>query len=191
MKNGELSRVAEMLRRLTNEKYPDIEEHQKDVAALCLKYAEFVGMNDDDCETFVLAGRLHDVGKLVMPDGVTHKPARLTAVEMSMMQSHCQKGAYILEPLGMDPRIMEVERQHHEDFDGGGYPLGLRGEEIALWPRAIRALDSHAALTENRVYHQGLSDSAALRLMRSQSERYDPEILRTVFSMFNEPWETE
>jgi HD-GYP domain-containing protein (c-di-GMP phosphodiesterase class II) len=91
----------------------------------------------------------------------------------------------------MDPRIMEVERQHHEDFDGGGYPLGLRGYEIALWPRAIRALDSHAALTENRVYHQGLSDSAALQLMRSQSERYDPEILRTVFAMFNEPWEIE
>jgi putative nucleotidyltransferase with HDIG domain len=191
MKNGELSRVAGMLRRLTDEKFPDIGGHQQDVAMLCDRYAEFVGMTEEDRETFDLAGCMHDVGKLIMPDGVVHKPARLTAVEMSMMQSHCQKGAYILEPLGMDPRIVEVVRQHHEDYDGGGYPLGLRGEEIALWPRAIRALDSHAALTENRVYHQGLTDSAALQLMRSQSERYDPEILRTVFSMFNEPWEIE
>ena len=188
MKNGELSRVAEALQLLTEGMYPDISDHQKDVADLCEDYGRYVGMDGIERETFVLAGHLHDAGKLLVPAYIIHKPARLTNVEMAAMHGHCDLAMYFLAPLGVDPRIADVIRQHHEDYDGGGYPSGLRGEEISPWARIVRALDSLAALIADRPYHQGISQRSALHLMRSQSERYDPEVLRTVFAMFNEPW---
>jgi putative nucleotidyltransferase with HDIG domain len=191
MKNGELSRVAETLKRLTQSKYPDIGDHQKDVAVLCDQYADFIGMDASDSEAFVLAGCLHDFGKIQFDGHLLHKSARLNYVEMSTMQRHCELGAYFLEPLGIDPRIMDVVRQHHEDYDGGGYPAGLRGEEIFIWARIIRGLDSQAALTANRPYHRAIDGRVALRLMRTQSQRYDPEVLRTMFAMCDEPWEIE
>jgi HD-GYP domain-containing protein (c-di-GMP phosphodiesterase class II) len=189
MKNGELARVAETFQRFTVSKYPDIGEHQEDVAALCDRYAEFIGMDAQEREAFRISGLLHDFGKNQFSKEVLHSPGRLNHVEMSMMQQHPELGAYFMEPLCADPRIMAVVRQHHEDYDGGGYPLGLGGEEISPWACRVRGLDSLAALTANRPYHQAIDRRAALLLMQTQAQRYDPEVLRIMFAMFNESWE--
>src|SRR3712207_6336202 len=95
---------------------------------------------------------LHDVAKLAVPDAILHKPGRLTSTELVVMRSHSRAGAGMLEALGYPRRTVEVVRHHHERWDGGGYPHGLREEEIPLWARIFAVVDAVDAMTSERPY---------------------------------------
>jgi response regulator RpfG family c-di-GMP phosphodiesterase len=150
--------------------------HATRVTAYALTIAEAVGGIDP--VRFRLAGDLHDVGKIGVPDNVLNKPGRLTDEEFELVRKHPVTGAHILEPLIDDPMVLGVVRSHHERWDGLGYPDGLAGEEIPLPARVLAVADTLDAMTSHRAYRRGLSWRAVVEEIRSCSgAQFDPAVV--------------
>ena len=132
---------------------------------------------------------LHDVGKLSVPDSVINKPGPLDAREWELMRRHPRMGYELIEAISfLDPaRVLIL--QHHENFDGSGYPLGLAGDEIALGARIFRVADSLDAMTSWRPYREALTfDEAYDELQRHVGSRYDPQVLEAFDNIPYEDW---
>jgi putative two-component system response regulator len=129
--------------------------HATRVTEYALTIADVIGTIDP--VRFRLAGDLHDVGKIGVPDNVLNKPGRLTDLEFEQVKKHTVTGAHILEPLIDDPLVLGVVRSHHERWDGKGYPDGLAGSDIPLAARVLAIADTLDAMTSHRAYRQGLS----------------------------------
>jgi response regulator RpfG family c-di-GMP phosphodiesterase len=150
--------------------------HATRVTAYALTIAEAVGGIDP--VRFRLAGDLHDVGKIGVPDSVLNKPDRLTDEEFELVRKHPVTGAHILEPLIDDPLVLGVVRSHHERWDGLGYPDGLSGEEIPLPARVLAVADTLDAMTSHRAYRRGLSWEAVVDEIRGcAGAQFDPEVV--------------
>jgi diguanylate cyclase (GGDEF)-like protein len=122
------------------------------------------------------ASLLHDVGKLLIPDNILIKPGALTAAEYRAMQEHADFGRTILLPYAAFADVAEIVGQHHERWDGAGYPNGLRGEQIRPLARAIAILDAFSAMVVDRPYHRGIPESEALaEIERCSGTQFDPE----------------
>jgi HD-GYP domain-containing protein (c-di-GMP phosphodiesterase class II) len=121
------------------------------------------------------AGLLHDVGKLLISDRILVKPSSLTAEEYRAMQYHAEFGKNILSRYEQYAEIAEIVGQHHERWDGQGYPAGLSGEHIHPLARAISILDAYSAMVLDRPYHRGISEEAALsEIERCSGTQFDP-----------------
>ncbi len=121
------------------------------------------------------ASLLHDVGKLLIPDNILIKPGALTASEYRSMQEHAAFGETILRPYEAFADVAEIVGQHHERWDGAGYPKGLRGEDIRPLARAISILDAFSAMVVDRPYHRGIPESEALaEIERCSGTQFDP-----------------
>jgi HD-GYP domain-containing protein (c-di-GMP phosphodiesterase class II) len=129
----------------------------------------------DQVSTFA---RLHDIGKIGIPDAILLKPGRLDAAELAVMRTHVLKGLEMLEPVlaaqgagdQLAARVMtNLVATHHERLDGSGYPAGLRGEEIPVEGRIVAVADVFDALTHTRPYRQGLSVAEGLAIVRQQA----------------------
>lgn len=119
--------------------------------------------------------KLHDIGKIGIPDAVLKKPGRLTEEEFGIMKEHTRKGARILEPLSDFREVAKAVLYHHEAFDGSGYPEGLKGEDIPHIARLVAIADSFHAMVSDRPYQKKRSFEAALEeIIRSSGTRYDP-----------------
>ncbi|MBN2539544.1 MAG: response regulator [Deltaproteobacteria bacterium] len=139
--------------------------HSEAVATLVSGMAAQMNMNPDEIESLGIAGRLHDIGKIGVPDNILLKAGRLTEAEMSIVRQHPSIGASIL---GSNPSIRElipVIRHHHERFDGKGYPDGLKGTQIPLWARMTAVADTYHALTSDRSYRRGMSQGKTLSII--------------------------
>jgi ribonuclease P protein subunit RPR2 len=149
--------------------------HIERVSELGLLLAERVVPRDLRDPQLAWGFLLHDVGKLSVPDAVLQKPGRLDEVEAAIMRTHPESGARILEELPFLERATEVVRHHHERWDGGGYPAGLRGEQIPLWARIFAIADSVDAMTSDRPYRRGRTLDEALDVVRGEAGRqFDP-----------------
>ncbi len=128
--------------------------HSQAVAQLASQIGKHVGLSEDELEEIRLAGILHDIGKIGIPETLLNKPARLTAEEYEIMKSHASLGARILEPLKVKAieRIRQMVRHHHERWDGKGYPDGLQGEEIPIGARILSIADCFDTMISDRVY---------------------------------------
>jgi putative two-component system response regulator len=134
---------------------------------------------------------LHDIGKVGIPDGILHKPARLDPDEMAEMKEHTTKGwlalNYGTERLGPDSFLhmaQEMALSHHERWDGKGYPKGLKGEEIPLSGRLMAIADVYDALISHRVYKPSLSHATAVGMLyEGRGTAFDPEILDVFLEM--------
>lgn len=141
-------------------------------------------------DRIVLASSLHDIGKVGIPDSILLKPARLTAEERQIMEKHTLIGADTLlairSKLGADEFIdmgVEIALQHHEKWDGTGYPFGLRGEEISLAARIVALADFYDAVTSKRVYKDAMSHEQVSRLIRSlRGTHFDPRVVDAYFA---------
>ena len=142
-----------------------------------------LGLDDERIERLRLAGLLHDVGKIGVPDRILRKPERLTADEAATMSSHVRIGHAIVAAAELEEEARWV-LHHHEHLDGSGYPLGLRGDEIPLESRIILVADAFEAMTADRPYRKGCGGEAALaELERLAGTQFDPacvEALRSV-----------
>jgi HD-GYP domain-containing protein (c-di-GMP phosphodiesterase class II) len=122
---------------------------------------------------------LHDIGKVGVPESILCKPGPLSELEWIVMRSHPNQGARILEPIPFMGRAVEIVRSHHERWDGGGYPRGLRGEEIPLAARIFAVADSFDAMTSDRPYRSALStDEAVEEIRASAGSQFDPECVK-------------
>jgi putative nucleotidyltransferase with HDIG domain len=166
---------------------PSAENHSNGVAALSDALAAKIGMEPGTIETLRYAAALHDIGKLAMSETVISKPSRLTRAEFLMMQQHTVLGHNLVQPLRFDPIIPDVILRHHENFDGSGYPEGLKGAAIPLAARLIRLADFYDALTEGRRYRDRTvySHGEALELMQRNRNCFDPDLLAAFVEMMD------
>jgi len=121
---------------------------------------------------------LHDVGKIGIPDHILKKPARLNPEEWAMMKTHVEKGVKILEPLTDFQEVAEIVHCHHENFDGSGYPRGLKGEQIPIGARIVTVVDAFHAIVSTRCYDPARPFAAAFKeLRRCAGAQFDPEVV--------------
>ncbi len=156
-------------------------QHSVSVCALLVSFARGLGLERKIIKEIAIGGLLHDVGKAQVPDEILNKPAKLTEAEFAKMKSHVVQSIIILQNTpGISQIALDVAGQHHERFDGTGYPNKLKGDEISLYGRMGAIVDVYDAITSDRVYHKGMSPTAALgRLLEWSKYHFDPALVRT------------
>jgi HD-GYP domain-containing protein (c-di-GMP phosphodiesterase class II) len=155
--------------------------HVNQVERLGMMTAEEMGLDLSGKKRDVLSAGLvlHDVGKIGIPDHILKKPDRLTPEEWEIMKTHSDKGAKILEPLTDFKEVAEIVRCHHENFDGSGYPRGLKGEKIPIEARIVSVVDAFHSIVSNRCYDPARSVEAGFQeLERCAGTQFDPEVVR-------------
>jgi diguanylate cyclase (GGDEF)-like protein len=151
--------------------------HSTRVAELSAWIAHRLGLDREHIELTRLAGSLHDLGKLAIPEEILRKPGPLTDPERLVLQRHPEIGHRMLESLGVDP-VAEWVLHHHERWDGTGYPERLCGDEIPLGARIIFVADAYDAMTSDRAYRGRLTPREAIEeLERCSGTQFDPEIV--------------
>jgi response regulator RpfG family c-di-GMP phosphodiesterase len=158
--------------------------HSHRVAELGATIAEEMGLDADTVEHVRLAGQLHDVGKIGIRESVLNKPDKLTAQEFEHVKDHVRMGMEILAPLTHLDRVLGFVHDHHEHWDGVGYPRRLKGEEISIGGRILAAADAFDAVTSRRAYREALTQAAAVEYLQTHvGTLLDPAVyqaLRTV-----------
>lgn len=151
--------------------------HSEDVTNYALQLAQAMQLSDETYNAVRLAGLLHDVGKIGVPDSILRKPGKLTAEEYEVMKNHVTISALIIHGLPRLSDIMDAVAHHHERWDGKGYPKGLAGEHIPLLGRVMAIADAFSAMTLDRPYRAGLSFEAALdEIERGAGSQFDPHL---------------
>jgi putative nucleotidyltransferase with HDIG domain len=155
-------------------------QHSVSVSALLVSFARGLKMARPIIKEIAIGGLLHDVGKAKVPDDILNKPAKLTDAEFAKMKSHVVQSILILQNTpGISQIALDVAGQHHERFDGTGYPNKLKGDEISLYGRMGAIVDVYDAITSDRCYHKGMAPTAALgRLLEWSKYHFDPELVR-------------
>jgi len=125
-----------------------------------------------------IAALLHDVGKIGINETVLNKPTLLTEAEFIMIKCHPTLGKKLIEPLALDNLLTEAILSHHENYNGTGYPDGLKGQDIPLIARIIRIADYFDGITTSRPYRGALSVGEAIKIMKKNQDCFDPEIFR-------------
>jgi putative two-component system response regulator len=159
-------------------KDPVTEHHCDRVADLAISLARAAGLEEEAVEAIGYGAVLHDVGKIGIAEAVLRKPGELTDTERVEMQRHPLIGADILRPLRLGGLVGPIVRGHHEWWNGGGYPDGLRGAAIPVGARIVSVVDAYDAMTHTRPYRAAMSvDEAREELVRSRGSQFDPELV--------------
>jgi diguanylate cyclase (GGDEF)-like protein/putative nucleotidyltransferase with HDIG domain len=171
-------RAAASLARAVDSRDAYTGSHSERVATLSSEIASELGLPAEEVELTRLAGSLHDLGKLAIPEEILRKPAALSDAERLVLERHPQIGYRMLESLGVDP-IADWVLHHHERWDGHGYPDGLAGDRIPLGARIIFVADAFDAMTSDRIYRAALSyEEAVAEVDRCAGTQFDPDVVR-------------
>ncbi|WP_206028683.1 HD-GYP domain-containing protein [Thalassoroseus pseudoceratinae] len=158
--------------------------HSERVALTSRRLAEQLGLSTKECEEIYVAGLLHDIGKIGVPDRVLSKPGHLTDEEFELIKQHPTIGCQILRGLGEFAYVLPGVRYHHEAWDGSGYPDGLAGDAIPFIARIIAVADSYDAMTSNRPYRNGMPIEKAERILRENvGVQWDEKVVEAYFQI--------
>jgi diguanylate cyclase (GGDEF)-like protein len=152
--------------------------HIQRTQVLTLGLARALNVDEKTYEGLRYASVLHDVGKISIPSYILHKPTRLTEREFQKMSTHPAVGAQILSSIDFPFPVVAIVKHHHENWDGSGYPDGLKGDAIPLGSRILALADCYEALTARRVYRRSLSRDAAIAIMKRESHKFDPAVFK-------------
>jgi putative nucleotidyltransferase with HDIG domain len=170
-------RTVQALVAAVEAKDPYTRWHSTNVAKYAVAIARDLGMSPTQLEEMHIAAILHDVGKIGISELIISKPARLSREEFAIMKDHPAHGIRILEPIGFSPAIVNAIYQHHERYDGKGYPRGLSGEEITLSARVLNVADTIDAMVSERPYRGTISSQDVLdELERESGRQFDPKV---------------
>ncbi len=159
-------------------------DHSEQVAGFAVLLSRKIGLDDKNVQTARIAGKLHDIGKIGVPERILLKKELLTVGEYDVMKSHPEKAAEILGPLPSLAAVIEGARHHHERFDGTGYPDGLKGEEIPLLGRILAICDAFSAMITERPYrHAILPEKAREEIRKNSSTQFDPGLVKVFLSI--------
>jgi putative nucleotidyltransferase with HDIG domain len=155
--------------------------HIRRVQQFALGLAAELGLRDEaQLKALEAAALLHDTGKLVVPEHILNKPGRLSPGEFEKMKAHAPAGAEILSAIRFPYPVVPIVRHHHENWDGTGYPDGLKGTQIPMGARILSVVDCFDALTSDRPYRRKLSDDEAIAIvMQRRGTMYDPLVVDT------------
>jgi putative nucleotidyltransferase with HDIG domain len=151
--------------------------HCERVAFFACVLADSAGFNGRSLFWFRIGALLHDIGKIIVPTEVLNKPGKLTEEEWAIMKRHPEAGLELVADIDFPGDITAIIRNHHERWDGTGYPDRLKGDEIPLAARILCVADVYDALTTTRSYRPGLTHARAAEIMRSSEGQFDPELL--------------
>jgi putative two-component system response regulator len=172
-------------------KDPLTEHHCGRVAEEALALASAAGLSEDQIEAVGYGAVLHDVGKIGIAEAVLGKPGRLTDAERAEMQRHPGIGSDIIAPLRMGQVVGPIIRNHHEHWDGTGYPDGLKGEAIPIGARIVAVVDAYDAMTHDRPYRPAMSREDAVReLIRCRGTQFDPRLVELYLQILGDPART-
>lgn len=152
--------------------------HALRVATLTVELGRAMGVAEEDLVHFRRGALLHDIGKMVVPDAILHKPGPLTEEEWAVMRRHPENGRDFLKKVAYLAPALDIPYCHHERWDGSGYPRGLRGEAIPLSARIFAVVDAFDALTSDRPYRRAWPEDEVLAYLRASSgTQFDPGVV--------------
>lgn len=164
--------------------------HSERVVTFSLRLGRELGLDKAQMTALEFGSLLHDIGKIGVPDAILRKPAKLDEREWAKMREHPLHGQAILHEIEFLEGAARVVAQHHERWDGSGYPLGLRGEEIELNARIFAVADAFDAMISDRVYRRGRSyEAAAEELDTWTGRQFDPQVVDAFHRVPREDWE--
>jgi putative two-component system response regulator len=164
--------------------------HSERVVSYSLRLGREYGLSSAEMKALEFGSLLHDIGKIGVPDSILRKPAKLTEEEWVRMREHPLHGQQILRGIEFLQGASRVVAQHHEKWDGTGYPLGLRTEEIDICARIFAVADAFDAITSDRVYRRGKPyEAAAQELDDWAGRQFDPKVVEAFHRVPKEDWE--
>ena len=156
-------------------------QHSMNVAVFASSLGKLLGLPASDVKILANSGLLHDIGKMLVPKEILNKPAKLTDDEFVIMKNHVTEGYNYLKKNGFSENELKIVVEHHERFDGSGYPNGLKDEEISIFGKIGAVVDIYDAITSDRVYHKGMYPPSAIKMMFSWTDKH---INKKIFEFF-------
>ncbi len=170
--------TIELLSDTIDERDKYTASHSKRVAEYARMIAEEMSLKAREIEEIYMAGRVHDLGKISIPDSILLKSGRLTDEESAVVKAHPKTSFFLLSRIKMYEQAARLALHHHERLDGNGYPTGLKGESIPLGSRILAVADSYDAMTTDRPYRRALSQETAIaELERHKGTQFDPNVV--------------
>jgi putative nucleotidyltransferase with HDIG domain len=183
-----LKEISEMFARVIDRKSIFTHTHSRSVSRVAALLARGMRFSEEETTLMEIAGLLHDLGKLSIPDEILEKPSSLTREEFSIIRQHSYYTFNILEEAGLPEPIPQWAAHHHEKLDGSGYPCHLSAKQIPVGSRIMAVADVFTALREDRPYRDGMSRHEIERIMRDMASRpvLDKRIVDVLFSIYEE-----
>jgi diguanylate cyclase (GGDEF)-like protein len=174
-----MKEAVEALSRAAEVREHNAAGHGEQCGHYCGMIARGLNLLPQEVDDIIFAGKVHDVGKLFIPDRVLNKPSALTDEEYAVIKRHAKVGAEVLRAIPDIDRVAEAIESHHEAFDGSGYPKGLKGEDIPLYGRIVAVADAYVNMTSDRSFAPPKTDEQALsELGKLSGTRFDGMIVR-------------
>lgn len=174
------------LARAIDAKSPWTAGHSERSTQLAIKIGEAMKLSQEEIDDLHRGGLLHDIGKLGISPDILDKPAKLTLKERKMMEKHVQLGARILEPISAYSKIIPIVLQHHERFNGNGYPDGIEGDSISLNARIFAVADTFEAMTSDRPYRKAFDRDNAIGIIKeSAGTDFDPKVVKAFLKVMS------
>lgn len=173
------SSILESLKKSLEEKNMETQAHTERVVEYSIELGKKLGLKRDELDELALVARLHDIGKITISKEILLNPGKLTEDEFEIMKTHSEKGYRIINASSELHNVAKCVLTHHEKWDGTGYPLGLKGEEIPLLSRIINVVDSYDVMTNNIIYKRALNKEQAIEeLERCSGTQFDPRLVK-------------
>jgi putative nucleotidyltransferase with HDIG domain len=164
--------------------------HSERVVSYSMRLGREYGLDNERLKSLEFGSLLHDIGKIGVPDLILRKPAKLTSEEWVLMREHPVHGQQILRGIKFLEGAARVVAQHHEKWDGSGYPLGLSADDIDICARIFSVADAFDAITSDRVYRKGKPyEAAAQELDEWAGKQFDPKVVETFHRVPPEDWQ--
>jgi len=164
---------------ISEKSYREIMMHSKRVCEICKEITTRMNFDEDAINQIMIAGLTHDIGKMGVDENILNKSGKLNTDEWKEIRKHPEIGYRILSSVNEFSEMAQYVLEHHERWDGNGYPKGLKGEEISLQARIIGIADAYDAMTSDRSYRKGLSKEEAINEIRINSgTQFDQEIVK-------------
>ncbi|MBN2795665.1 MAG: HD-GYP domain-containing protein [Clostridia bacterium] len=178
-------RIYEMIHQI-QEKDQYTEDHSNNTGNLAVQIATMMKLSEKKIQNILLAGKIHDVGKLNIPIEIINKPGKLTVEEFEIVKKHSQYGYdIVMKEIGKN-EIAKIVLDHHERLDGSGYPNNLQGDEISIEARIMAVADSYDAMISSRPYKEPISVKDAIEdLRRNVGTWYDKDVVASLVEIIN------
>ncbi|MEX3070581.1 HD-GYP domain-containing protein [Vibrio alginolyticus] len=186
---SEKQEIIQVLGDILESRSGETGQHVRRVACVSSKLAMLYGLSDEDINTIYTASPLHDVGKIAVPDAILNKPSRLTKQEFEVVKTHSKVGYDLLQ--GSDSYLMQmacvIAHEHHEKWDGNGYPCGKAGDEIHIFARIVAIADVFDALLSKRPYKNAWAREEVLQeFIDQKGKHFDPVLCQLLIDNFEE-----
>ncbi len=185
---SDLSLISELFRNIIDFRSRFTSTHSSGVAASASMISKAFGLTETEIGLMEVAGNLHDIGKLAIPNSILDKPDKLTKKEMAVIKSHTYYTYYVINTIKGLQQIAEWAAYHHEKLDGSGYPFHCSAGELSTGARIMMVADIFTALTEGRPYRKGMSKNGVVEILKGLSDRrlLDSKIVNLLFDNYEE-----